>query len=86
MIDADVRAAEQTLREHDASLDVLSKRVDGIATVVETIEPWVGAEGQLRVRLERAEQALLALIGDPMNPAASAERAKQILTSIPVPA
>jgi len=52
---------------------------------LETVTPWIGPEGQLRVRLERSEQALLALISDPNNPASSAQRAQAILTAIPAP-
>jgi hypothetical protein len=39
--------------------------------------------GQARLRLERAEQAILALVSDPTNPVASAEKAQAIITSVP---
>lgn len=65
--------------------EVISERFTHIEKTVSTLEPWIGADGQLRVRLERMEQAVLALIEDPLNPAASAERARAILTSIPAP-
>jgi hypothetical protein len=49
--------------------------------MTQTLAPWIGPNGQLRVRLERLEQAVFALIEDP-----SGEKARVILTSIPVPA
>lgn len=66
-------------------LDETVARVDRLETDVDTVLPWIGVEGQLRVRLERAEQAILALISDPANPFSAAEKAQAIITSIPVP-
>lgn len=67
-------------------IDVLQADLAAHATTTATVEPWVGPEGQLRVRLERLEQTVLALLEDPNNPVSSAERARMILTSIPAPA
>lgn len=64
---------------------MISSRFDAVEELTSTLEPWVGVNGQLRVRLERMEQAVLALIEDPLNPAASADKARAILTQIPVP-
>jgi len=53
--------------------------------IISTLEPWVGPEGQLRVRLERLELAVLAHISDPGNAFSAAEKARAILTAIPTP-
>jgi predicted RNase H-like nuclease (RuvC/YqgF family) len=71
-----------TLRE---DLDALKSRFDGLEQIAQHVEPWVGPTGQLTVRLERSEQAILALISDPHNPISSALQASRILTSIPTP-
>lgn len=61
------------------------ERLNRFEQLVGTVEQWVGPEGQLRVRLERSEQAILALIDDPGQPYASADKARMILTTIPAP-
>jgi predicted RNase H-like nuclease (RuvC/YqgF family) len=67
-------------------LEALKSRFDGLEQLAQQVEPWVGPTGQLTVRLERSEQAILALLSDPHNPVSSAQRASAILTAIPTPA
>lgn len=69
----------------EARVSTLETDLTAAQVALETVTPWIGPEGQLRVRLERSEQALLALISDPNNPASSAQRAQAILTAIPAP-
>ena len=76
----------------EARVSTLETEVDHLGVshastskTVSAVEPWVGPEGQLRVRLERLEQAFLALINDPHNPVSSAQLAQAILTAIPTP-
>jgi hypothetical protein len=80
---------EEELSAHIAALqkfrDETANTLNGFNTVLLAVEPWVGPEGQLRVRLERMEQAILALISDPHNPISAALQASRILTSIPTP-
>lgn len=66
--------------------EVIALRLDAAEATLSAVEPWVGPDGQLRVRLERAEQAFLALLEDVANnPASAVDRARQILTTIPAP-
>jgi hypothetical protein len=81
------------IEELEARVSVLETEVDHLGVshaatseTVSAVEPWVGPEGQLRVRLERMEQAVFALIQDPANPVSSAAQARAILTAIPTPA
>ena len=75
----------ESLEELEARVSTLETELERVHEIVSVLEPWVGPEGQLRVRLERAEQGLLAVISDPGNPHASAEKARAILTAIPAP-
>lgn len=74
------------IAELHSEREVIANRLDAVETVAQTLEPWVGPDGQLRVRLERMEQAVFALIEDlAYNPSTAAERARNILTAIPTP-
>lgn len=82
----DVDSLRTDIGELHSEREVIATRLDGLERLAQTIEPWVGPEGQLRVRLERTEQAFLALLEDlAYNPASAADRARQILTTIPTP-
>lgn len=73
------------MQELEARVSDLETQLAAAQTALETVLPWIGVDDQLRVRLERSEQAIFALIQEPGNPFASAELARNILTSIPVP-
>lgn len=86
VLEAEVADLRHEVEQLQGRIDVFQTNLDAISNIVQTLEPWVGPNGQLTVRLERSEQAILALIGDPHNPMSSAQRATAILTAIPTPA
>ena len=43
------------------------------------VRPWIGLDGQARIRLERLEQAMLALTEEPSTPYVAAAMARRAL-------
>jgi hypothetical protein len=82
----ELEARVSTLEDHATSVLFTKTETERLEQMHAAVEPWVGPEGQLRVRLERMEQAVFALIQDPNNPVSSAAQARAILTAIPTPA
>jgi hypothetical protein len=85
-----------TLTDHEIDYGILAGQVEDLGSELETLTNRVAHVQQVaelanakaeqaQVRAERLEQALLALLEDPGNPHSAADRARAILTAIPVP-